>query len=153
MREWSFLTAMKQRIVRKSGKVFQSPILLVDELTHAQRRHSSTKRQERAHTTTHTHMHTLLLVHLFAYECSSILRLSPRQSSCLLVLFCSFSLSPILPVSVHSSSIFSSICLLCVRMIISPITLLSLCLSLSLHCLPLLVRIPDMYVVSVIILC
>ncbi|KAK2819613.1 hypothetical protein Q7C36_021259 [Tachysurus vachellii] len=44
VREWSFLTAMKQRIVRKSGKVFQSPILLVDELTHAQRRHSSTKR-------------------------------------------------------------------------------------------------------------
>ncbi|MCJ8747519.1 hypothetical protein PDJAM_G00154380 [Pangasius djambal] len=44
VREWSFLTAMKQRMVRKSGRVFQSPILLVDELTHAQRRHSSTKR-------------------------------------------------------------------------------------------------------------
>ncbi|KAG7315354.1 hypothetical protein KOW79_021442 [Hemibagrus wyckioides] len=44
VREWSFLTAMKQRIVRKSGKVFQSPIMLVDELTHTQRRHSSTKR-------------------------------------------------------------------------------------------------------------
>ncbi|MCI4393309.1 hypothetical protein PGIGA_G00155910 [Pangasianodon gigas] len=44
VREWSFLTAMKQRMVRKSGRVFQSPIPLVDELTHAQRRHSSTKR-------------------------------------------------------------------------------------------------------------
>ncbi|KAF4093296.1 hypothetical protein AMELA_G00000470 [Ameiurus melas] len=44
VREWSFLTAMKQRMVRKSGRVFQSPMLLVDELTHAQRRHSSTKR-------------------------------------------------------------------------------------------------------------
>ncbi|XP_053347425.1 DNA annealing helicase and endonuclease ZRANB3 [Clarias gariepinus] len=44
VREWSFLTAMKQRMVRKSGRVFQSPMLLVDELTHTQRRHSSTKR-------------------------------------------------------------------------------------------------------------
>ncbi|TSK67224.1 DNA annealing helicase and endonuclease ZRANB3 [Bagarius yarrelli] len=52
VREWSFLTAMKQRIVRKSGKVFQSPILLVDELSHTQRRHSSTKRQERVRTHT-----------------------------------------------------------------------------------------------------
>lgn len=44
VREWSFLTAMKQRMVRKSGRVFQSPMLLVDELSHTQRRHSSTKR-------------------------------------------------------------------------------------------------------------
>ncbi|XP_017550063.2 DNA annealing helicase and endonuclease ZRANB3 isoform X1 [Pygocentrus nattereri] len=42
--EWSFLTAMKQRMVRKSGQVFSNPILLLDELTHTQRRHSSTKR-------------------------------------------------------------------------------------------------------------
>ncbi|KAI5629884.1 DNA annealing helicase and endonuclease ZRANB3, partial [Silurus asotus] len=45
VREWSFLTAMKQRMVRKSGRVFQNPMLLVDELMHTQRRHSSTKRQ------------------------------------------------------------------------------------------------------------
>ncbi|XP_060767688.1 DNA annealing helicase and endonuclease ZRANB3 isoform X2 [Neoarius graeffei] len=44
VREWSFLTAMKQRMVRKTGRVFHSPTLLVDELTHTQRRHSSTKR-------------------------------------------------------------------------------------------------------------
>ncbi|KAI4879172.1 hypothetical protein NFI96_025405, partial [Prochilodus magdalenae] len=48
VREWSFLTAMKQRMVRKSGRVFSNPILLLDELTHTQRRHSSTKRQEHA---------------------------------------------------------------------------------------------------------
>ncbi|XP_062845612.1 DNA annealing helicase and endonuclease ZRANB3 [Trichomycterus rosablanca] len=42
--EWSFLTAMKQRAVRKSGRVFHSPLKLVDELTTTQRRHSSTKR-------------------------------------------------------------------------------------------------------------
>ncbi|XP_028837756.1 DNA annealing helicase and endonuclease ZRANB3 isoform X2 [Denticeps clupeoides] len=44
VQEWNSLTAMKQRLVRKSGRVFLSPILLLDELTSTQRRHSSTKR-------------------------------------------------------------------------------------------------------------
>lgn len=44
VREWSSLTAMRQRMVRKSGRVFHSPILLLEELTHSQRRHSSTSR-------------------------------------------------------------------------------------------------------------
>ncbi|KAF4097552.1 DNA annealing helicase and endonuclease ZRANB3 isoform X1 [Onychostoma macrolepis] len=42
--EWSSLTAMRQRMVRKSGRVFHSPILLLEELTQSQRRHSSTSR-------------------------------------------------------------------------------------------------------------
>uniref|UniRef100_A0A671RPK0 DNA annealing helicase and endonuclease ZRANB3-like n=1 Tax=Sinocyclocheilus anshuiensis TaxID=1608454 RepID=A0A671RPK0_9TELE len=50
MREWISLTAMRQRMVRKSGRVFHSPILLLEELSQSQRRHSSTSRQE-----THTH--------------------------------------------------------------------------------------------------
>ncbi len=50
VREWSSLTAMRQRMVRKSGRVFHSPILLLEELTQSQRRHSSTSRQE-----THTY--------------------------------------------------------------------------------------------------
>ncbi|XP_062383557.1 DNA annealing helicase and endonuclease ZRANB3 [Sardina pilchardus] len=45
VREWSSLTAMKQRLVRKSGEVFLSPILLLDQLTSNQRRLSSTKRE------------------------------------------------------------------------------------------------------------
>ncbi|XP_076159650.1 DNA annealing helicase and endonuclease ZRANB3 [Alosa pseudoharengus] len=44
VREWSSLTAMKQRLVRKSGEVFLSPILLLDQLTSNQRKLSSTKR-------------------------------------------------------------------------------------------------------------
>ena len=44
VREWSSLTAMKQRLVRKSGEVFLSPTLLLDQLTSNQRRLSSTKR-------------------------------------------------------------------------------------------------------------
>ncbi|XP_073699711.1 DNA annealing helicase and endonuclease ZRANB3 [Garra rufa] len=44
VREWSSLTAMRQRMVRKSGRVFHSPILLLEELTQSQRRHSSTSR-------------------------------------------------------------------------------------------------------------
>ncbi|XP_051549131.1 DNA annealing helicase and endonuclease ZRANB3 [Myxocyprinus asiaticus] len=44
VREWSSLTLMRQRMVRKSGRVFHSPILLLEELTHSQRRHSSTSR-------------------------------------------------------------------------------------------------------------
>ncbi|KAK9967715.1 hypothetical protein ABG768_002092 [Culter alburnus] len=44
VREWSSLTAMRQRMVRKSGRVFHSSILLLEELTQSQRRHSSTSR-------------------------------------------------------------------------------------------------------------
>ncbi|XP_072527347.1 DNA annealing helicase and endonuclease ZRANB3 isoform X2 [Salminus brasiliensis] len=44
VREWSFLTAMKQKMVRKSGQVFTNPILLLDTLANTHRRHSSTKR-------------------------------------------------------------------------------------------------------------
>uniref|UniRef100_A0A8C1TM12 Zinc finger, RAN-binding domain containing 3 n=1 Tax=Cyprinus carpio TaxID=7962 RepID=A0A8C1TM12_CYPCA len=44
VREWISLTAMRQRMVRKSGRVFHSPILLLEELTQSQRRHSSTSR-------------------------------------------------------------------------------------------------------------
>uniref|UniRef100_A0A8C2GTF9 Zinc finger, RAN-binding domain containing 3 n=1 Tax=Cyprinus carpio TaxID=7962 RepID=A0A8C2GTF9_CYPCA len=44
VREWSSLTAMRQRMVRKSGRVFHSPILLLEELTQSQHRHSSTSR-------------------------------------------------------------------------------------------------------------
>ncbi|XP_016309370.1 DNA annealing helicase and endonuclease ZRANB3-like, partial [Sinocyclocheilus anshuiensis] len=44
MREWISLTAMRQRMVRKSGRVFHSPILLLEELSQSQRRHSSTSR-------------------------------------------------------------------------------------------------------------
>ncbi|KAK7126664.1 hypothetical protein R3I94_017995 [Phoxinus phoxinus] len=44
VREWSSLTAMRQRMVRKSGRAFHSPILLLEELTQSQRRHSSTSR-------------------------------------------------------------------------------------------------------------
>uniref|UniRef100_A0A8C1Q7P2 Zinc finger, RAN-binding domain containing 3 n=1 Tax=Cyprinus carpio TaxID=7962 RepID=A0A8C1Q7P2_CYPCA len=36
VREWSSLTAMRQRMVRKSGRVFHSPILLLEELTQSQ---------------------------------------------------------------------------------------------------------------------
>uniref|UniRef100_A0A4W4DN85 Zinc finger, RAN-binding domain containing 3 n=1 Tax=Electrophorus electricus TaxID=8005 RepID=A0A4W4DN85_ELEEL len=41
--EWSFLTTMKQRMVRRSGRVFHSPTLLLGQLTHTPT-HSSTKR-------------------------------------------------------------------------------------------------------------
>ncbi|XP_016406928.1 DNA annealing helicase and endonuclease ZRANB3 [Sinocyclocheilus rhinocerous] len=44
VREWISLTAMRQRMVRKSGRVFHSPILLLEELSQSQRRHSSTSR-------------------------------------------------------------------------------------------------------------
>ncbi|XP_067254664.1 DNA annealing helicase and endonuclease ZRANB3 isoform X3 [Chanodichthys erythropterus] len=50
VREWSSLTAMRQRMVRKSGRVFRSSILLLEELTQSQRRHSSTSRQDNTHT-------------------------------------------------------------------------------------------------------
>uniref|UniRef100_A0A8D0GHH9 Zinc finger RANBP2-type containing 3 n=1 Tax=Sphenodon punctatus TaxID=8508 RepID=A0A8D0GHH9_SPHPU len=45
VREWSGLTAMKQKIIRKSGQIFSSPILAAEEiLSKQQARLSSTKR-------------------------------------------------------------------------------------------------------------
>ncbi|XP_007464068.1 PREDICTED: DNA annealing helicase and endonuclease ZRANB3 [Lipotes vexillifer] len=44
VREWSSLTAMKQRIIRKSGQLFCSPILALEEITKQQTRQSSTRR-------------------------------------------------------------------------------------------------------------
>ncbi|XP_074857171.1 DNA annealing helicase and endonuclease ZRANB3 [Carettochelys insculpta] len=44
IREWSSLTAMKQKIIRKSGQTFCSPILAVEEISKQQNRLSSTKR-------------------------------------------------------------------------------------------------------------
>ncbi|XP_078537933.1 DNA annealing helicase and endonuclease ZRANB3 isoform X2 [Lissotriton helveticus] len=44
VREWSSLTAMKQRILRKSGEKFCSPILALMDITKRQDKHSSTKR-------------------------------------------------------------------------------------------------------------
>uniref|UniRef100_A0A9J7ZJ15 Zinc finger, RAN-binding domain containing 3 n=1 Tax=Cyprinus carpio carpio TaxID=630221 RepID=A0A9J7ZJ15_CYPCA len=44
VREWSSLTAMRQRMVRKSGRVFHSPILLLEELTQSQQSLSFTLR-------------------------------------------------------------------------------------------------------------
>ncbi|KAG7467329.1 hypothetical protein MATL_G00152150 [Megalops atlanticus] len=45
VREWSTLTAMKQRVVRRGGRVFRSPILALEEIAGGQRRQSITKRQ------------------------------------------------------------------------------------------------------------
>ncbi|KAJ8003681.1 hypothetical protein DPEC_G00150850 [Dallia pectoralis] len=44
VQQWCSLTAMKQRLLRRSGLVFQSPILALDQLAHSQRNHHSTKR-------------------------------------------------------------------------------------------------------------
>nr|XP_058909654.1 DNA annealing helicase and endonuclease ZRANB3 isoform X1 [Kogia breviceps] len=44
VREWSSLTAMKQRIIRKSGQLFCSPILALEEITKQQTKQNSTKR-------------------------------------------------------------------------------------------------------------
>ncbi|NWU94009.1 ZRAB3 endonuclease, partial [Upupa epops] len=44
VKEWSHLTAMKQKIVRKSGQIFCSPILVAEELSKKQPAVSSTKR-------------------------------------------------------------------------------------------------------------
>ncbi|XP_057407824.1 DNA annealing helicase and endonuclease ZRANB3 isoform X2 [Balaenoptera acutorostrata] len=44
VREWSSLTAMKQRIIRKSGQLFYSPILALEEITKQQTKQNSTKR-------------------------------------------------------------------------------------------------------------
>ncbi|NXP71727.1 ZRAB3 endonuclease, partial [Ramphastos sulfuratus] len=47
VKEWSHLTAMKQRIVRKSGQIFCSPIHVAEELSKKQSVASSTKRYVR----------------------------------------------------------------------------------------------------------
>lgn len=44
VKEWSRLTAMKQKIVRKSGQIFCSPIHAAEELSKKQSVASSTKR-------------------------------------------------------------------------------------------------------------
>ncbi|XP_048201530.1 DNA annealing helicase and endonuclease ZRANB3 isoform X2 [Perognathus longimembris pacificus] len=44
VREWSSLTAMKQRVIRKSGQLFCSPILALEEITKQQTKQNSTKR-------------------------------------------------------------------------------------------------------------
>ncbi|XP_007963032.3 DNA annealing helicase and endonuclease ZRANB3 isoform X2 [Chlorocebus sabaeus] len=44
VREWSSLTAMKQRIIRKSGQLFCSPILALEEITKQQTKQNCTKR-------------------------------------------------------------------------------------------------------------
>ncbi|XP_068102030.1 DNA annealing helicase and endonuclease ZRANB3 [Hyperolius riggenbachi] len=44
VREWNSLTAMKQRIIRKSGLIFSSPALAAGDLSKQQAAHSSTKR-------------------------------------------------------------------------------------------------------------
>ncbi|XP_053070936.1 DNA annealing helicase and endonuclease ZRANB3 isoform X2 [Acinonyx jubatus] len=44
VREWSSLTAMKQKIIRKSGQLFCSPILALEEITKQQTKQNSTKR-------------------------------------------------------------------------------------------------------------
>ncbi|XP_055770447.1 DNA annealing helicase and endonuclease ZRANB3-like isoform X1 [Salvelinus fontinalis] len=44
VQQWSTLTAMKQRLIRRSGLLFCSPVLALDQLTSTQRKHSSTKR-------------------------------------------------------------------------------------------------------------
>ncbi|KAJ8255980.1 hypothetical protein COCON_G00198440 [Conger conger] len=44
VREWSTLTSMKQRVVRRSRRLFHSPILALSDITSGQRRQSITKR-------------------------------------------------------------------------------------------------------------
>ncbi|XP_073926741.1 DNA annealing helicase and endonuclease ZRANB3 isoform X3 [Castor canadensis] len=44
VREWSNLTAMKQRIIRKSGQLFCSPVLALEEITKQQTKQNCTKR-------------------------------------------------------------------------------------------------------------
>ncbi|XP_029790527.1 DNA annealing helicase and endonuclease ZRANB3 [Suricata suricatta] len=44
VREWSSLTAMKQKIIRRSGLLFCSPILALEEITKQQTKPNSTKR-------------------------------------------------------------------------------------------------------------
>ncbi|XP_077009778.1 DNA annealing helicase and endonuclease ZRANB3 isoform X3 [Tamandua tetradactyla] len=44
VREWSSLSAMKQRLIRRSGQLFHSPVLALEEITNQQTKHNSTKR-------------------------------------------------------------------------------------------------------------
>ncbi|XP_035301299.1 DNA annealing helicase and endonuclease ZRANB3 isoform X3 [Cricetulus griseus] len=44
VREWNSLTAMKQRLIRKSGQLFCSPILALEEITKQQAKENSAKR-------------------------------------------------------------------------------------------------------------
>ncbi|KAM5153305.1 DNA annealing helicase and endonuclease ZRANB3 isoform 1-T2 [Mantella aurantiaca] len=44
IREWNSLTAMKQRVIRKSGQIFTSPVLAIGEISKQQSAHTSTKR-------------------------------------------------------------------------------------------------------------
>ncbi|XP_012932353.2 DNA annealing helicase and endonuclease ZRANB3 isoform X3 [Heterocephalus glaber] len=44
VREWNSLTAMKQRIIRRSGQLFSSPVLALEEITKEQAKQNSTKR-------------------------------------------------------------------------------------------------------------
>ncbi|XP_043930881.1 DNA annealing helicase and endonuclease ZRANB3 [Protopterus annectens] len=44
VREWCSLTTMKQRIIRKSGQIFSSPIMVCEDISKEQRRSGSTKR-------------------------------------------------------------------------------------------------------------
>ncbi|MGH0128782.1 UNVERIFIED_CONTAM: hypothetical protein FKN15_046594 [Acipenser sinensis] len=45
VQEWSSLTAMKQRVLRKTGRIFRSPVLVLEDITKGQRRQSCTKRR------------------------------------------------------------------------------------------------------------
>ncbi|KAM5280100.1 DNA annealing helicase and endonuclease ZRANB3 [Ctenodactylus gundi] len=44
VREWNSLTAMKQRIIRKSGQLFCSPVLALEEIAKQQAKQNNTKR-------------------------------------------------------------------------------------------------------------
>ncbi|XP_057626810.1 DNA annealing helicase and endonuclease ZRANB3 isoform X2 [Chionomys nivalis] len=44
VREWNSLTAMKQKMIRKSGQLFCSPVLVLEEITKQQAKESSAKR-------------------------------------------------------------------------------------------------------------
>ncbi|KAG2458961.1 ZRAB3 endonuclease, partial [Polypterus senegalus] len=44
LREWNTMTAMKQRILRRNGIIFRSPLLALEDITKNQRRQSCTKR-------------------------------------------------------------------------------------------------------------
>jgi hypothetical protein len=44
VREWSSLTAMKQRVLRKSGQLFCSPLLASEEITKQQAKENNTRR-------------------------------------------------------------------------------------------------------------
>ncbi|XP_028662380.2 DNA annealing helicase and endonuclease ZRANB3 [Erpetoichthys calabaricus] len=44
LREWNTMTAMKQRILRRNGIIFHSPLLALEDITKNQRRQSCTKR-------------------------------------------------------------------------------------------------------------